>query len=98
MSCIDAVFRMLQSKWILQERPQDSSSGTTPLTSTLMSMHVTLPGLPLLSLHTATNQKREAGTAWERSYTVICDPLSKNPAHPTFYEHQDTTGSRYIDV
>jgi len=28
----------------------------------------------------------------------ICDPLSKNPAHPAFYENRDKTGNWYIDV
>ena len=28
----------------------------------------------------------------------ICDPLSKNPAHPEFYENRDKTGNRYIVV
>ena len=28
----------------------------------------------------------------------ICDPLSENPAHCTFYENRDKTGNRYTNV
>ena len=31
-------------------------------------------------------------------YKMICDPLSKNLAHPAFYENRDKTGNWYIDV
>ena len=28
----------------------------------------------------------------------ICDPLSENPAHSTFYENRDKTGNRYTNM
>ena len=32
------------------------------------------------------------------SLANICDPLSKIPTHPAFYENRDKSGSWYIDV
>ena len=54
---------------ILQEVPQDSLSGTTPLMSTLTSTRCHVrdsPGIPPPFLCTASDQKPEVGTAWER--------------------------------
>ena len=54
---------------ILQEGPQHSSSGNVPLHVYLTSCKgLFLPGLPPPFLHTASDQKLEAGSAWEWGY------------------------------
>ena len=55
----------------LQGGPQDPLSGTVPLPSTLTSTWHHAYDSPRPSspfLHTASNQKLEAGTAWEQGY------------------------------
>ena len=86
---------------ILQERHQDSSSGTAPPPSCLPSRlpdvtHVTLsPGLPPPFLHTASDQKLEAGTAWERGCTVV-DALIL--IHSEFNPHSEMQDSLVVNV
>ena len=72
-SCIDAVFLTLQSQVLGQDITRRTSRffvGHHPPSRLPLCLpditHVTLPGLPLPFLHTASDQKLEPGMAWER--------------------------------
>ena len=69
MSCIDAVFQMLQSQVLGQDIDITSRISRFFVGHPLpphVYPHMTLPGPPPLFLHTTSDQKLEAGTAWER--------------------------------